>query len=517
MPFNDLPDKNSGDVIRSADYNQQNENIRIIEGRVSDLETISAIPVIQQHGFLPKSQCAILGSVDSSGKANFLSTSTDGVALSATTINLLIAYANGKDEYGQKNYIEKISVDTSKASTWGTLPAGTSYLCKELDITDPDAPTSTYVSVLGEAPEYLFALNQSMRTLCHLNGSNGAQTGTDSYGKIITFNGTAALSTSQKKFGTASLSTDGSAANYAVVPIIMNLSAWTIECWFYSNSDSQVGTVFVGGTAYGVAIGTTAARKVIFYLSTNGSTPDLDGGTTSSNTYNSASWNHIAVCFTGTHYLFFLNGVLEYDKASSTAIYNQTTLNLGTWFNHASNGFNGYIDEVSVVDYVKYPTAFTPQTEEFNYYYYLIQERTSNWTTAIANKLRVYLGEAVSNGSSVSSAITYALNGEYESEEIGSLSANLKVNKTHNIGTNKIQAQAYSIPKIDFGGIIANTRIMFHTDDLSVGGEDSTCFDRLNVFCIIDNAMGYINTSGVRTASTDWINWRIKLIAKRTF
>jgi hypothetical protein len=62
----------------------------------------------------------------------------------------------------------------------------------------------------------------------------------------------------------------------------------------------------------------------------------------------------------------------------------------------------------------------------------------SSWET----KQRVFLGEAVTGASSVTSAITYALQGRYESE-VFALAKNTNYSRSHNIGTDQISAKGY--------------------------------------------------------------------------
>lgn len=62
----------------------------------------------------------------------------------------------------------------------------------------------------------------------------------------------------------------------------------------------------------------------------------------------------------------------------------------------------------------------------------------SSWET----KQRVFLGEAVTGASSVTSAITYALQGRYESE-VFAVTKNTNYTKSHNIGTDQLVAKGY--------------------------------------------------------------------------
>jgi hypothetical protein len=397
--------------------------------------SISAMSTIQQHGFLPKSQCAIAGAVDSNGQANFLSASTDGVALSATTTNILIAYANGQDEYGQKNYIEKISADVAKASTWGTLPAGTSYLYKELDITDPLNPVATYGSSL-EQPDYVTADNQSNYSILHFEDASVIL---DDYGHTWTKGAGVSRSNTQAKIGTYSALFDGGSAGHITSDFYFNANktVFTLECWFYSTSINTTQIIFDSAvTSTRSLLVRLVSSKFNVTLGSTDAATDIINNITGNTTLSSNTWYHVALVFDGTTYKLYLDGTAESNVTTTSSLQIlPTLLRIGLDYNN-SQGFVGYIDEFRYTPSVKYTGNFTAPTVAFTKDASIYNITLRKFPYIATNRIRCYLGEAVSNGSTVSSVITYALNGEYR--KLYLYTTNIAESFSHNIGTVKV-------------------------------------------------------------------------------
>ena len=359
---------------------------------------------VVQHNFLPKSQVVITGSVDLNGQANFLSASTDGVALAATTTPVLIAYANGQDVYGEKNYIESIAADVAKASTWGTLPAGTSYLYKELDITDPNAPVASYGSSL-ECPDYVSSDNQSQHALMHF------ETTADDYGYVWTYGAGATISSTSPKIGTYCLSCTAAANSYVTHPSLRPNGLFTVEGYLKINALSQSGAIFAVNGTITFLIQVDPSNKIAMYVSNNNSSYNIANGTLGTTVMTTGVWYHIAFVYDGVNYKVYVNGTAEITQASASYVSSGGLLQLG--MTSGTNNLNGYIDEFRYSPYPRYLTTFTPSIVAFTKDASIYNITLRKFPYIATNKLRCYLGEAVSNGSSVSSVITYALNGKY--------------------------------------------------------------------------------------------------------
>lgn len=98
-------------------------------------------------------------------------------------------------------------------------------------------------------------------------------------------------------------------------------------------------------------------------------------------------------------------------------------------------------------------------------------------------KQRVFLGEAVTGASSVTSVITYALQGRYDSDWF-SVSANTNYTKDHNIGIyipDGLNVQFYFSPNGD------NADASYAGDHVNSGGNVYNHYNRENVANITRN------------------------------
>ena len=175
--------------------------------------------------------------------------------------------------------------------------------------------------------------------------------------------GNAQVSTSVKKYGTGSLSFDGSTANlYGSTKQSLSFGTgdFTVEAWFYMNAQASgniqgFGTLNTAGDT-GWVLGTNSSGKWRF----------VTYGTvivqTSSSVVTTGTWTHLAaVRQSGTCYLY-VNGV---SAGSTTTSFNFTDniINIGTTY--GGGVLNGYLDDIRLTNgYCRYPngTTFTPPT-----------------------------------------------------------------------------------------------------------------------------------------------------------
>ena len=120
-------------------------------------------------------------------------------------------------------------------------------------------------------------------------------------------------------------------------------SPWTIECWFKLKSYTSVNPIIGQNTANLFGLYVDQYGTINYCLSSNGTSFNLLNVKKTGVQLN--TWYHMALVFTGTQYLAFLNGYLVGSSTTSTAISAScwsSTFGLGLY-----NGsyYDGYIDE----------------------------------------------------------------------------------------------------------------------------------------------------------------------------
>jgi hypothetical protein len=221
-------------------------------------------------------------------------------------------------------------------------------------------------------------LISSPSLLLHMDGSNGSTTFVDSsgVGNIITVNGTAAVSTTNPKFGTGCLSglaTTFGDTNYLTTPISasgpLDLSTgdFTIEFWFYLNSFSgptqvAISSGFTAGTGYELTIenggstGNVVARFGTGVISTDATSVPFN------------TWSYITFVRQGTTFGIWRDGVSLGTPATLAGnIGTGSTLTIGG-VPGGGNQTHGQIDELRITKGTSFYTPgtnFSPPTGPF--------------------------------------------------------------------------------------------------------------------------------------------------------
>lgn len=172
--------------------------------------------------------------------------------------------------------------------------------------------------------------------------------------------GNAQISTSVKKFGTGSLSFDGTGdylrtpANNFALPLAGN---FTIEFWVYFNSTSTTQTI-IGqweSPTFWEFYYLANTQLRFYYDNTN----FINLGALSTST-----WYHVAAVRNGSTITAYLNGTSQGTASSSAAIGNATkALGIGSESPWTGFYFNGYLDDIRITNGVaRYTSNFTPPT-----------------------------------------------------------------------------------------------------------------------------------------------------------
>ena len=182
--------------------------------------------------------------------------------------------------------------------------------------------------------------------------------------------GNAAVSTSVKKYGSASIAFDGSGDYLISNPSSTDLYAFntgdfTVEFWLYLNTTSGTQIVYDCRPS-----GTNGTQPIIFVDSgvvkfQHSTVVRITGATLSTGT-----WYHIAVARSGTNTKMFVNGTQSgstytSDSTSYSCAANRPVVG-ADGSNLATNQLNGYVDDMRVTKgYARYTTAFTVPDQAF--------------------------------------------------------------------------------------------------------------------------------------------------------
>ena len=201
--------------------------------------------------------------------------------------------------------------------------------------------------------------------LLKMNGANGSTTFLDSskFGHAVTANGNAAISTTESKFGGASLyqpsaeldtvSFSGYGANFQFP------GDFTIEAWVYDTARGSESSVFV-----------ISDPTLTFFLALNIDSTDfkiyLNSNLASSAAHGLSlnTWHHIAVCRSGSTVKAFTDGVekISTTKSGTLGYVGGAIARLGG----GASGTTRYIDSVRITKgQARYTAAFTPPQRDF--------------------------------------------------------------------------------------------------------------------------------------------------------
>jgi hypothetical protein len=193
----------------------------------------------------------------------------------------------------------------------------------------------------------------SVKLLLHLDGTNGSTSATDysPIARAITFYGNAQLTTTDPKFGTASLLLDGN-GDYIDTPSSADFEFsgdFTIEAWVYLTTTSgSYKTIFGSGT-YGLY---HISNTLVWYSTA--------GGLTTFGTITNDAWHYVAISRSGTSLKCFVDGVQSGSTlTSSTSFTCTTTWKIG-YDNIGAAYLTSKVDEVRVTKGVARDVSVIP-------------------------------------------------------------------------------------------------------------------------------------------------------------
>ena len=230
-------------------------------------------------------------------------------------------------------------------------------------------PTYEDPIVTGTVYDYNYP---QVSLLLNGDGTNGSQVFKDLSGspKTITVNGTAQISTAQKKFGTGSMAFDGTGDYLSVASLPLNIAQpYTIEYWMYLATTTSMQIPFSNGGGAG-SWSQSNGHQILFYYSSSALYCQYNYGNAavpivmSASSISTLTWYHVAVTYDGTTTRLFVNGASQ--STSTNTPVRPTTYNL-TYVGYITSAdasyFNGYIDDLRVTQgLARYTQNFTPPT-----------------------------------------------------------------------------------------------------------------------------------------------------------
>lgn len=192
----------------------------------------------------------------------------------------------------------------------------------------------------------------SVALLLHGEGSNGSTTITDSSSsaRSCTAIGTAAISTTQKKWGAASISIPSGTSAIGIphaTAFNLGTQAFTLDAWVYFNSVAQGQSLFYNGfSGLSWALYTNAASSLAVYLSSDNTSWNVANQQLQT-PIQVGRWYHVAFQRSGSTFSLYLNGLRTGTITSSATIYYPGSAPTYSWYvGGASGSANCYYDEV---------------------------------------------------------------------------------------------------------------------------------------------------------------------------
>jgi hypothetical protein len=181
--------------------------------------------------------------------------------------------------------------------------------------------------------------------------------------------GNAQISTTQSKFGGASMAFDGSGdfvQTFASSPNLQfGTGDFTVEGWVYFNASGQHGILQISTNPGGFNTSNTNSIAVQRSATGQWEIYAKNSNPQASATINQSQWYHFAVVRSGTTTTFYVDGVATITVTSDSTNYTGSYIGLGAIYSTAVP-LNGYIDDLRITKGIaRYTSNFTPQTSQW--------------------------------------------------------------------------------------------------------------------------------------------------------
>jgi hypothetical protein len=183
--------------------------------------------------------------------------------------------------------------------------------------------------------------------------------------------GNAQISTSVKKYGTGSISFDGTDDRLTAASspnMAFGTGDFTVEAWIYPNTLSgERGFIQTSDTAGGLKTSYTTGIVILIDVSPYRLIANVGGtNVNSGSTYISATtWTHVAITRSSGSVRMFINGILVGGPTTITTDLTGQNVCIGGYY---STGYlwNGYVDDLRITKgFARYTSSFTAPTAAF--------------------------------------------------------------------------------------------------------------------------------------------------------
>ncbi|BAK75825.1 tail collar domain-containing protein [Pseudogulbenkiania sp. NH8B] len=535
----------------------------IVAGQLADLaydgvDFVILDPLPPALGMsVPVRQTVLSGVADANGRANFISAGAGlACSLSATAAALVLAFSAGFGPSGQVDYVERLTADA--ANFWSALPANN---LNYLTVTRNGSGNLSAGSTLAPV-QYGYAYNKAAQALLHFDGVAGSTSFLDDFGNTWTAQGGAKLQSNWSKFGGTALGGGGAnnalngTTDYIKTSSITTLGngGWALRAHVRPTAIPGAGGYALicnlgqASSQYGVYLcifNNGGVTKFTYFLSSNGTSWDISGGTQGTTTpvANTDYFVELTYDPVAGVYRLNVNGNQEASTASALKVCAGAGLAVGGVYSYATNLWTGYIDEFEFLPYCDHPagTAYTVPTaaksiatpgyasDWFDLSTFTMKSPSaastgagSNPTFTTSNKL--YVGEAVTGAAGVSSVVSYAYQGRYHSADTAIPGVSTRTVFSSNLGVptdlrrTRVRLRNYTADAGFTPGMVTTPGVA--GSSTYAGGEQTALEDR-NTVSVVTGSQGngfilFNRTSGAAVACTA-ANWKMFVDDERAF
>lgn len=447
-------------------------------------------------GIIVKRQCAQFGLRDTNGIASFLSAGAAlnfNVGTAAGVTPLTLAFANGEGANGNVDLVATLAAD---AVNQGALaPNNTNYIYAGY----VNAGVVTWGNT--RAPwQFDSAYSRVLQSVLQFGGAAGSTVFPCDYGNTYAPAGAAKIQTNQFKFGTGGLGGGGAVnvlngtTDYITSTSFGSLGggSWALRCWAYITNLAAVNTIAdaTNATAFGAQIKVTAAGKVTFNLSSNGTANDIaaapvaGAATVVINTWRFYELTYDALAGV---YRMYVDGVQDQSQASALRICAITHINWGGLLSNLT-GCVGYMDKPEFLPYCDHPagtayaapaaapsvTAAGYSSDWYDYNAGILKTISAASTVggtdpAFSPVQRMYCGEQDTNGANATATRTYAYLRAFKGNLFTVGAGPIKTTIAHNLGVFPKILQTWAVNKTAEGGFTPGQRAVPTIINVSTG------------------------------------------------